>query len=911
MLMQQQPSNNELDNLSHLDAIDLEQALIERQADYDAQTKLLSSLNKAKQYGREADTNYGSRIVNSKTAELAAALETFYEEQALVKRRRHTAYRLLKGQLDSETVAFLALKIVINGISGKALVSYLAEKIGSAIEDEITMRLIEKDEKSAYNRISTAIARKGQLHRKVRTAKYIAEKDGIEWQEWEKRDRFLIGKVIIELIVTKVGLIDCVKQSTYVRGTRKTTNKLQATPATMAWIKEAGEASALLAPKYTLMIRPPLEWTNSTSGGYLTDYLRPISLVKQGSVNRKGMRNFLSELDSVEMPLVYKAINQVQNVKWKIDTETLELLESLADTDSELGGLPPINAIPLPVKPDDIEDNADSRLKWRRAAAKVYEENTAIASKRCALLTRLKEARQFAKYNQVYMPWTADFRSRLYAIPTLNCQGADYTKALLKFSEGKPLGPTGARWLAINIANLFGFDKQSFDMRELWTHLHTEDLVKCAADPFTYRMWCDADKPFLFLQAIREWAGYLKEGEDFVSHIPVALDGSCSGLQNFGMALKCEDTGKEVNLVPSELPADIYQSVIEKVKMKLEAIIPNWRTMSQQDADSEAKELLRDSYVQNETHREIHFTSLYEEAIAPFYDAKGNKVEKSKEALDMHKKREEYLSAFSWLKFGLNRKVAKRSVMTFPYGSKAYGFRDQLQEDIVDKARREQELLLEAKKITRAEFDEAYPFIHVTGYQASGHMARWLYEGVTGTVVKAAEAMEWLQKAAKLVAKGNRPVLWTTPLGFPVRQHYHKTKKEFIKTSFLGKQDAKFVMRKATNDVDARKQAASVAPNFVHSLDASHLMLVTAKCNLNNLALVHDSFGTLPSDTDHLFKVLREEFYNLYTQVDVFENFRNEVLQQIAEEDRDKLPPIPEKGTLDLELIKKSQYCFA
>lgn len=908
MLMQQQPSASELKKLNLMSTIDYEQALIERKADYEAQTKQLSSMNKAQQYGREADTNYGSRIVHSKTAELAAALESFYEEQALIKRRRHTTYRLLKGQLDSETVAFLALKTVINGISGKALVSYLAEKIGAAVEDEIMMRLIEKNEKSAFNRITAAIARKGQLHRKVRTAKYIAEKDGIAWKEWEKRERFLIGKTLVELIVTKVGLIDCVKQSTYVRGVRKTTNKLIATPATLAWIKEAGEAAALLAPKYTLMIRPPLEWTNSTSGGYLTDYLRPITLVKQGSVNRKGMKNFLAELDSVEMPLVYKAINRAQNVKWKIDVETLELLESLAETDSELGGLPPINALPLPPKPADIDDNADSRLKWRRAAAKVYEENTAIASKRCALLTRLKEARQFAKYSAVYAPFTADFRGRLYAVPTLNCQGADYTKALLKFADGKPLGTTGVRWLAINIANLFGFDKQDFDTREMWTHLHSDDLVKCAADPYTHRLWCDADKPFLFLQAIREWAGYLEEGEDFVSHIPIALDGSCSGLQNFGMALRCEDTGNEVNLTPKDVPADIYQTVIDKVQKKLEVKIPKWRTMSQSDAESDAKKLLRDTCATKETHL---FTLLYEEALAPFYDAKGNKVEKSAEALAMHKQREEYLSAFSWLKFGLTRKVAKRCVMTFPYGSKAFGFRDQLMEDIVDKTRREQELLLESKKITRAEFEEVYPFIHVTGYQAAGHMARWLYESVTKTVVKAAEAMEWLQKAAKLVAKGNRPVLWTTPLGFPVRQHYHKTKKEFIKTSFLGMQDAKFVMRKATDDVDARKQAASVAPNFIHALDSTHLMLVTARCELDNLALIHDSFGTLACDTDHLFKVLREEFYNLYTEVDVFQNFQEEVLQQIAEADRDKLPPLPSKGTLDLSLVKESLYCFA
>jgi DNA-directed RNA polymerase len=374
------------------------------------------------------------------------------------------------------------------------------------------------------------------------------------------------------------------------------------------------------------------------------------------------------------------------------------------------------------------------------------------------------------------------------------------------------------------------------------------------------------------------------------------------------MALRCEATGKEVNLTPQDKPADIYQTVITKVKDKLESRIPHWDCMTQADAEREATELLRHSFVQKEAKA---FLLFMEEVLSPFYDEKGNKIPKSEEALKGHKIREEYLAMYSWLKFGLNRKISKRSVMTFPYGSRAYGFRDQLMEDIVDKTRREQTLLLESGKITREEYDEAYPFVHLSGYAGAGHMANWLYEAVTGTVVKAAEAMQWLKECAKLVAKGNKPVIWTTPLGFPVKQHYHKSEKQLIKTSFLGAKDVRFIMRKSLPDVDGRKQSASVSPNFVHSLDASHLMLVTARSGLDNLALVHDSFGTLPSRTDYLFKVLREEFFNLYTEVDVFENFREEVLQQLDEKEKKKLAPCPEKGSLDLSLINQSMYCFA
>lgn len=904
------PTESESTIIAALSPLEQEQAMIERSADYVAQSEFLTQLQKNKAGKTEADTSYGSRIVDAKTVVLALALDDFYIEQLQQKRKRAVAFTMLHGVIDSETVAFLALKTIVNTISGDALVSFAAEKIGQAVEDEVMMRIIESEETSVFNRITAAVKRKGQLHRKVRTAKFIADKDGIVWKSWEKRERFLVGKTLIELIVGKVGIIDVVKSSTFQRGVKKTVNKICATPATLEWIKDAGEASALIATKYPLMVCPPLPWKHSRSGGYLTDYLRPVTLVKQGLTNREGMSRFLDELDAVEMPLVYEAINRAQNVKWKIDVETLELLEHLAESDSGLGDLPPTTPLSAPPKPIDIDTNPAALMKWKRQSMKVHEENQAIASKRCALLLKLREARKYAKYDGVWMPWTLDFRGRMYAIPTLSPQGTDYTKALLKFADGKPLGKSGAKWLAINIANLFGFDKSDFETRELWTHLHSSELVKCANDPYENRLWSEADKPFLFLQACREWRGYLAEGEDFVSHIPIALDGSCSGLQNFGMALKCEDTGREVNLVPGDQPADIYQAVIDKVKVKLEALCPKWETLSEEDAKGEAFALLWDFYAQKETHPTL-FNKVYEEITSPFYDQRGDRIEKSALALEGHKLYEEFYAAFYWLKFGLTRKISKRAVMTFPYGSKSFGFREQLLEDIIQPAKRECDMMLEANKMTREDYEKAYPFITISGYAAAGHMARWLYTSVTETVVKAAEAMHWLQTAAKLVVKENRPVIWTSPLGFPVRQHYHKTVKKPIRTTFMGDINARFILREGTAVIDNRKQAAAVAPNFVHNLDAAHLQLVTARCGLDNLALIHDSFGTLPSDTDHLFKVLRECFHEMYSTVDVFEQFRDEILTQLSEKAQKKLPPTPERGTLDLSLILQSQYCFA
>jgi DNA-directed RNA polymerase len=71
-----------------------------------------------------------------------------------------------------------------------------------------------------------------------------------------------------------------------------------------------------------------------------------------------------------------------------------------------------------------------------------------------------------------------------------------------------------------------------------------------------------------------------------------------------------------------------------------------------------------------------------------------------------------------------------------------------------------------------------------------------------------------------------------------------------------------------------------------------------------------DSYGTHACDTDTLAECLREAFIEQYSQ-DVLENFRKEVLDQLPVELRAEVPPVPPKGTLDLEAVKESRYFFA
>lgn len=51
------------------------------------------------------------------------------------------------------------------------------------------------------------------------------------------------------------------------------------------------------------------------------------------------------------------------------------------------------------------------------------------------------------------------------------------------FSEAKPLGARGFRWLKIHAANLYGYDKANFEERVGWVEEHTQEIVESAKTP--------------------------------------------------------------------------------------------------------------------------------------------------------------------------------------------------------------------------------------------------------------------------------------------------------------------------------------------------------------------------------------------------------------------------------------------
>ena len=73
--------------------------------------------------------------------------------------------------------------------------------------------------------------------------------------------------------------------------------------------------------------------------------------------------------------------------------------------------------------------------------------------------------------------------------------------------------------------------------------------------------------------------------------------------------------------------------------------------------------------------------------------------------------------------------------------------------------------------------------------------------------------------------------------------------------------------------------------------------------------MIHDSFGTDMSHAGDLFRIIREQFVKLYDGQDYLKQFMEDISYLIDEDA--ELPQQPAFGKLNIEQVKKSNFCFA
>lgn len=234
-----------------------------------------------------------------------------------------------------------------------------------------------------------------------------------------------------------------------------------------------------------------------------------------------------------------------------------------------------------------------------------------------------------------------------------------------------------------------------------------------------------------------------------------------------------------------------------------------------------------------------------------------------------------------WLRQGITRKLTKRGTMTYCYGVTQQGLKDALIADgFVNWAHNQ--------------------------FSAVQYIGKKIWTAIRKNITGAEKAMDWLRQCATTANKAGVLLAWETPAGFKVLHPYMDAPYARVKCLSA---EIHFKVYDPDAGVIENRQRQALPPNFVHSLDASHLMMTVAAGSANGIEdwmMIHDSFGTHACNVDLLGEILREEFVKLYS-VDVLEQFRQQVIEQTGE---DPGPP-PEQGNFNLEDVYGSTYFFA
>lgn len=454
----------------------------------------------------------------------------------------HWGYPFLS--LPADKLAFITLATMVDNAG--ATTAVLSHRIGWRVKTERELAVIRRDAPDVYKAVRWH--NKNWTKRAHRMAKARAK--DVDY-DWTPRTTHWMGMVLIQMAIDHAGMFDLRR----FQRDGKTTVQAHLKAEIMAEIEEAHHESELLRPFYLPTVVPPKPWTNPESGGY---YYHQMPLVK-------GHGSFRSSKVTAEthIPSVLEAVNAIQDTEWRVNDRIHEVMDQLWKAGGGWAALPPAEPLEIP-SPDFEWDEADEDQKqgWKVSAAKVYDQNARLGSKRKSVIHKLWIAAQLSGKG-IYFPHQLDWRGRGYPTPShLHPQSDDAGRSLLEFADRCELGDRGREWLAIHLANCFG-RKGPYAERIAWTRANMTDIEQSAKNPIDHRWWSMAKKPWQTLAACFEMVEAGKPGSK--SCLPVQVDGSCNGLQHFSAMGRDLWGGLLVNLLPSDMPRSVYVEVAKEV----------------------------------------------------------------------------------------------------------------------------------------------------------------------------------------------------------------------------------------------------------------------------------------------------------------------------------------------------------
>ena len=531
--------------------------------------KLMSNTKKLEEKCYASATVYGSACISSILPDLIAFIDSKKEKYKTIGAKDNVLLHKYVLPTDSPVQAMLATKVVFDMVfsplAKKHRLTPIAQAIGSALEAEAQMEYYEAEAPALL-----ATLKKNYWHQakgteyKRKCIQTLMHKQQISpWVGWDTKTKVKVGVFLLDCLCEVSGWFE----RDLVRQGRKTYTVLSPSDLLIKHHDEIMRMAKLFSPLAQPMLIPPRNWHALQDGGY---YLNDLTRCHQ------FIRRSNPTLIQGEIP--YDFINKIQQVSYKLNPFIVKVAKELEERGISVGKFRPVMTHEIPPKPPE-EASKEIWKEWKRRATEARNLQAQEVRKSCRTRMTMEVVREFED-KVYYIPWSFDYRGRVYPIPNLlTPQDTDFGKSLILFNEGAKITKKGMEWIKFQLATTYGLSKSTMEERIAWIDsLENRELVhRVWSDPIgNIADWENADEPWLFLAACNEWYELHYEHRD-LTHLPVAVDATCSGLQILAGLAKDASTARMVNVLGSAKPQDAYATIASRSMDAIpERLSPHW-----------------------------------------------------------------------------------------------------------------------------------------------------------------------------------------------------------------------------------------------------------------------------------------------------------------------------------------------
>lgn len=536
------------------------------------------SINKVKELqakaidgGRFSETNEGSILIKLALDSYSETLTKYFKANLRGVVGRDREYLKLYTY-QTERLAFLVLSAVVNRLAFQpgmsTSVSTIARQVVGTIINDLSIEENNRNHPVITAYVDKKYKGKSALYRKRVVAKMVKEDSITKLKFGNAKDSVRVGSNLLAMLLDCTDLIYKYK---HIRQGGKAIYNLKLTDVAYTIIDNLTENGFIFYLNYPIFVTPPKPRESFIDTGGYYSYDKLIPFVK--SKDNLGILKSKVRKDKTLLEPLINLTNDISKTPWRINRTVIDVMSVIYENqmidhskDYMLIGDLPNNQLPsvdelLPLNYDG-DNEAYQKLCDNRL--RLENELSSVRGKALAIHLALNLAKKYDEYEKIYFTYQVDFRSRLYPLQQLlNPQGSKHIKAMLEFAEGEPLDTEDAyRWFMIHGANCYGYDKELYDDRVRLAEGFANLAKEVADNPLANLEWTKADTPFQFLAWLLEYAQYLEYPDEFVSHLPIALDATCSGIQIYSGVMRDEKGCEAVNVIMSyeevEVPDD-YQ----------------------------------------------------------------------------------------------------------------------------------------------------------------------------------------------------------------------------------------------------------------------------------------------------------------------------------------------------------------